>query len=48
MLGRTVKSRVTQQVAHCREKSPLPLFSKEGLNFYRKNSPFEKGGQRGI
>jgi hypothetical protein len=30
------------------QKSPLPLFSKEGLKFYGKSSPFEKGGQRGI
>ncbi len=29
-------------------KSPLPLFSKEGLKPHRNNSPFEKGGQRGI
>jgi hypothetical protein len=29
-------------------KSPLPLFPKEGLNHYGKNSPFEKGGFRGI
>jgi hypothetical protein len=29
-------------------KSPLPLFSKEGLKSYGENSPFEKGGSRGI
>jgi hypothetical protein len=25
------------------EKSPLPLFSKEGFKFVEENSPFEKG-----
>jgi hypothetical protein len=30
------------------KKSPLPLFSKEGFKSYGRNSPFEKGGFRGI
>jgi NitT/TauT family transport system substrate-binding protein len=30
------------------KKSPLPLFEKEGLESCGENSPFEKGGQRGI
>jgi len=30
------------------QKSPLPLFSKEGLELTGEDSPFEKGGQRGI
>jgi hypothetical protein len=28
-------------------KSPLPLFSKEGLKTFEENSPFEKGGLKG-
>jgi hypothetical protein len=36
------------ELGHERRKSPLPLFSKEGLKPYRANSPFKKGGQRGI
>jgi hypothetical protein len=51
MLGRTVKSRITRQVAHSREKSPHPLpstrlracFFKERLKFYRKIPPLKKG-----
>jgi hypothetical protein len=31
-----------------REKSPLPLFSKEGFGAHGENSPFEKGGKMGI
>jgi hypothetical protein len=30
------------------EKSPQPLFGKEGFENRGENSPFEKGGQRGI
>src|SRR5262249_54533546 len=30
------------------ENLPWPLFSKEGLNFYEENSPFEKGDRGGF
>src|SRR5207247_11450487 len=31
---------------HSAQKSPLPLFSKEGLRSYGQNAPFEIGGPR--